>query len=112
MRVGGEKIPTVQLRLLNGDTLNCEIRGDNKRALARQLAQRLYTEVGIEGRARWDTREWVLESFAIERITDYARVSVGAALQNLYERMGTRLEAIDDIDSFLADVRGDDEEND
>lgn len=110
VRIGGEKTTTVQMRLLNGDLLSCEIKGNQRRSIARQLAQRLYTEVGITGTAIWDTREWILEDFVIERITEYSPKGVAAALQSLYETMGTHLEAIEDINSFLSELRGENEE--
>jgi hypothetical protein len=109
VRIGGEKTPTVQLRLLNGDMLSCEIKGNQRRAIARQLAQRLYTEVGITGTAVWDTRDWIIEDFTIEQITEYSSKGVAAALQGLYETMGTHLEALENIDSFISEIRGENE---
>lgn len=106
VRVGGEKVLTAQIRLISGELIKCEIKGLQKLNVAKELARRLFTEVGVTGKATWDSLDWKLEEFEIESITDYSGTKIRTALQGLYETAGKYLESIEDIDAFIAEVRG------
>lgn len=110
IRVGGIEPPRVALRQLTGSIVNCHITRSNDLQIARQLGQRLYTEVGVYGTGRWDLRDMSLDHFLIERLTEYSKKPIGVALEGLYAIVGKSYESIDDIDQLVAEIRGTDEE--
>jgi hypothetical protein len=108
--VGGVDPPRARIRLLNGVLFNCNITRRDQLMIARQLGERLYTEVGVYGTARWDARDMSLQYFAIERLTEYSKKPITDSLESLRAVVGEYYDRIDDIDEFIADVRGTDEE--
>lgn len=108
--VGGVNPPRARLRLLNGNLVNCNITERNNIQVARQLGERLYSEVGVYGTARWDLRDMSLNYFQIERITEYSRKPVDEALHALYSIAGENYDRVGDIEQLIAEIRGTDED--
>jgi hypothetical protein len=108
--VGGASQPRASLRLFSGNILRCNVSVLHGIGLAKQLGQRLYTDVGVEGEATYDLRDMSIENFLIQRLTEYSKTPITEALDSLNVIMGKYLEDIDDIDSFVADLRGKNED--
>jgi hypothetical protein len=94
MRIGGET-PRVTIRLLNGDVLNCHISevGDNR--IAKELAKRLYSVVGVSGHGTRHSRSMRLSYFMIEEILPYqdtppnlAFAEIANSIRHILEPMG------------------------
>ncbi len=113
VRIGGEDPPRVTIRLVNNNQLfNCNIlnRRGTGLAIARQLGQRLYTRVGLRGTAHWNPNDMSLDYFVVEEITEYRGTGIAQALESLREVAGHYYEAVSDIDAFISDARGNDED--
>lgn len=110
IRVGGESPPRAGIRLITGNYVTCNITERENLRIARQLGERLYTEVGIYGTARWDLRDMSLDHFLIEQLTEYSRKSVDEALESLSIVAGKYYDRVSDIEKLVADIRGADEE--
>src|SRR5258708_5989928 len=104
--VGGVDPPRARIRLLTGDILNCNITQRDELQIARQLGQRLYSEVGVYGSARWDLRDMSIDFFQIERVTSYSKKSISEALDSLNSIVGEQYRGIDDFDQFINEIRG------
>lgn len=102
-RVGGVR-PRVKLRLANDNYMHC----DASTGLAQQLGSRLYTEVGLDGAARWDPRDGSLVYFQAQAITGYDPVDARLAFEELAEASDGEFEGIADLDSFIASLREED----
>lgn len=63
--------------------------------MAKQLADRLFEEVGLEGIATWDTASWSIVSFQVERLLPYRATDARTAFDELREAVG---DAFDDVD--------------
>ena len=101
MRVGG-KTPKVMIETPDGQSLFCDI--DEK--LAIELAPRLYSWVGLEGIARWNTKDYKIESFRIEQITDYEGGNILKTLKDLSILAGRYFDQIDDdVQKYVANIR-------
>src|SRR5690606_38320829 len=99
---------TAKMILLNGARLDCNVTERDDLAVARQLGRRLYTEIGVKGEASWDLRDMSVVFFRIDELLDYQATPLPEALDNLYEIAGQHFEAIDALDTFIADLRGND----
>jgi hypothetical protein len=106
--VGGVEPPRARIRLFNGNIFNCHITRRGRYQIARQLGERLYTEVGVYGVARWDVRDMSLDHFLIERLTEYSKKPIDQALESLYSVAGKHYEAVEGIESLIAEIRGTD----
>lgn len=100
IRVGGKR-PKVQLRLVSGEVLTSEI----SRPFAEQLASRLYTEVGLEGEAIWDTDAIQIVSFRVSRVLSYRETPITEAFRSLYGCGGSAWAGIGPND-YVGGVRG------
>lgn len=106
IRVGGTT-PKVFLRLPDGRGLNCAFIGKKKvqRNVARELAPRIYSWVGLQGVAKWSAQDYILKEFSIESITEYQDVSIVSAMSELSKLVGRFFNPIDDVDRFVAEQR-------
>lgn len=100
IRVGGKR-SKVQLRLISGDVLTAEV----TRPLAKQLASRLYTEVGLEGEAVWGREDLQIVSFRVTRLLSYEETPITEAFQSLSDCGGDAWKGID-LDKYVREVRG------
>jgi hypothetical protein len=103
MRVGGATRPRAEIRLHDERLLNADLTED----VAKELAQRLYEEVGLEGVAGWNTTTWKVESFRIQAVTPYRKTPILEAFASLAKAAGG---ALDDVDAaaYVAALRSED----
>lgn len=73
--------------------------------LVKALAPRIYTRIGVEGLAEYDTSDWSIRSFTIDRILDYEDVPIGEALDAIYKASPTAWEGVSDIAGFISRMR-------
>ncbi|MBI1278921.1 MAG: hypothetical protein GC179_12405 [Anaerolineaceae bacterium] len=107
--VGGVEPPRASIRLSTGNIQVCHITRGQDLQIARQLGQRLYSEVGVYGTARWDLRDMSLDHFLIERVTEYSKKPVDQALESIYDIVGNYYSNVD-IEQLITEIRGTDEE--
>ena len=100
-RVGGSE-PRAWLRLDDGDRVICRLPAD--RVLAQHLAQHLYREVGLSGRAVRDTRNGELVELFVEELT-YVETPVTESFQQLERVMGRYWSDVD-VMSVVREERG------
>lgn len=108
--VYGEDPPRARLRLTNGNVLSFRITRRNALEVARQLGQRLYTRVGVKGVADWDARDMSLLDFRIDEVTNYVPRPILESVADLRAIVGHYYGGVDDIDSLVAELRGDGED--
>jgi len=107
--IGGTDPPVAKLRLLDGQLQTCNVTEKDNLRVARELGQRLYTEVGVRGEVRWDLRDMSIDHFRIDEVLSYRTIPITEAISNTYDVMGEYLETIDDIENYFADLRDDGE---
>ena len=100
-RVGGAE-PRAWLRLDHGDRVICRLPAD--RVLAQHLAQHLYREVGLSGRAIRDTRNGELVELFVEELT-YVETPVTESFQRLERALGPYWSDVD-VMSVIREERG------
>lgn len=102
-RVGGKETRAC-FETVQGQRLNCKVAS---RDLARQLGKCLYTEVGLQGTAKWfgDTME--LHDFIIEALLDYEPTPLPTAFSELSEVIGDNIRHLHhtEIDNFATELR-------
>jgi len=102
LRAGGRE-PRSTLLFPNGEKL--AVTGDE--LVTKQLAQRLYEDVGIEGIATWRSSDWKMVAFKAQRVLEYRPqdADVVQAFTDLAEASGGRW---DDVDAaaYVRDLRG------
>ncbi len=103
LRIGGENPPTARIRFMDGVTMTCQVQTTE---LASKMAQRLYEMIGVRGTARWATSDMSLYEFRIEHLTEYRQTSILEAMESLREVAGKYYEEIEDINAFVAELRG------
>ena len=99
LRVGGVR-PRARLRLSHGGFLSASI----TQAQARQLAPRLYTDVGLEGEASWSAFTGELEALKVQRLSPYEGLSGADALAELARNDGDHWRGID-ADAYVRHLR-------
>lgn len=108
LRIGGDAPPRARIRFLDGFTKSCAV---CSRELAREMARRLYETIGVRGRGKWDVKNMRLREFYIEGLTEYRQTSITSAIESLREVTEEHYQSIEDIDAFVADLRGREPEN-
>jgi hypothetical protein len=104
-RVGGENWPSavlihpvmgkITVRLANSD-------------LAKELGDKLFKMIGLEGEARWDSDEWELEEFRADAIVAvYPRVGITEAFEALAQAAGDTWDTVDP-EEYVRELRSDD----
>lgn len=99
-RVGGAK-PKIMLATIEGVTVYCDV----SEAIAKELGHRLYTEVGLKGRATWNSKTLELESFVVEEVLEYTSNSPVDAFRELRDLIGESFTDIDDVNKFVSSLR-------
>lgn len=107
VRVGGEKKQTVSLRLLDNSLLLVDAASEE---LAKQIAHRLYSRVGLIGTATYDPVSLSMLEFTANELSEYSETPLEDAFQSLREVLGPYIDAIDDIEAYFSDIRGDSDE--
>ncbi len=103
LQIGGEKKPSARIRFLVGETLNCDVKTTD---LACEMASLLYQLIGVRGVATWDLKNLSLIKFQIDELTEYRKTPITEAIESLRKLVGKYYQDIDDIDAFIADLRG------
>ena len=105
VRVGG-RTPKVMVELVNGQTIYCDSGID----IARQLGSKLYSVVGLVGLAHWDAESLKMEQFAIKGLTAYEESPLTDAMNELAKIAGAYYSDINDVDKYIAGLRGSESE--
>lgn len=100
LRVGGEP-PAAWLRTMDGDKVNVDLTVE----MAKQLAHRLYEQVGIEGEVEWNRADWKIAKFRATRITAYRESPILQAFNELAAAAGNAWDDVDPIE-FVRKQRG------
>lgn len=99
-RVGGAE-PKIQFKTFDGQLLYCS----TTQEIAKQAGNRLYKQVGLEGRAEWNSETLRIENFYVSAISNYEKVSPSVAFEELSRLVGDSFDEIIDVDSFVAEIR-------
>jgi hypothetical protein len=99
-KVGGAE-PRVVLRLSGKETISCETTPE----IAKNLGKRLYEFVGVQGRAKWQYGQTVLESFKINEILEYKESPIVSAMNELAAIVQPHW-ANKDANELIAEIRG------
>lgn len=102
LRVGGAE-PKVQFRSIDNELIYC----DATREITRQVASRLYEQVGLRGQAMWDLETGGLKSFVVEDILEYEDAGLVQAFTELREIIGGYFDEVVDVDAFVDELRSD-----
>ena len=70
------------------------------------MAKRLYDVIGVRGTAKWNTTEFRPVEFTVEHLSEYRQASILEAMESLREVAGKYYEEIEDINAFVAELRG------
>jgi len=101
VRVGGKE-PKVEIETIDGLTLFC----DASLEITTKLGSKLYQTVGLTGTAQWDYSLINIESFKISGVTDYERVSLRQAFNELANLTRGYYAEIKDVDNYISELRG------
>ena len=102
-RIGGDH-PKAFIRLfIDGKIHSCEV---NTPDLAQEIAKHLYKIIGVRGSAKWEVETMKLCSFCIEELTEYRQTSLTEAFESLSEVAAKHYADLEDVDAFVADLRG------
>ncbi len=101
-RVGGKKEPKALLSLPKTGSLSCDVSEE----MAKKLAQRLYTWVGVAGQAKWNIDDDSIAAFQIESLTSYEDTPLSDAIQELAKITGELWKDEEDVIKAVAKLRG------
>ena len=108
LRIGGENKPTASIRFLEGFTIpSCPI---VSMELASKIAQRLYEIIGVRGISTRVSSDLSLINFKVLELTDYRQAPLLEAFDSLKDVAGKYYEQIPNIDSFIDELRGRDDD--
>jgi hypothetical protein len=100
-RVGGAT-PKVVIRTATNSSISSAVSED----LAKKLAQRLYSWMGLRGTATWCTEDFTMEDFKIEDITEYEEQPLKKSMDELSRLIGTYWQDEKDVTGTIAQMRG------
>lgn len=86
-----------QLARLDGQIMACEIAEDT--ALVEQLRNRVNTEIGVRGVARWRLSDMALVGFCIEQLLSYRELPLADALEQSHQVMGHYMELLNNVEA-------------
>lgn len=101
-RIGGVR-PMARIRISEHEVISCSVSYD----LAKSLASRLYENIGLTGRATWNTQNWSMTTFEIHNITQYEGGSIKDAFRELANAAGDAWSDIDDVKEYIRSLRED-----
>lgn len=101
IRVGGVE-PRVMVGLATGEKVFCNV----EHGLAKQLGQRLYSWVGLRGQGKWSAADFSLQEFRVKEITKFEDRPASEAMTQLAEQVGNYFGDIEDVEGYVADLRG------
>ena len=100
--VGGRQKPRVFLSLPKPPSLHCDVSEE----MAIKLAPRLYTWVGVVGRATWNTDDHSIEAFEIEALTPFEDTPLSEAVKELSKVTGKSWKEEKDVIGAVKRLRG------
>ncbi len=100
-RTGGKE-PRVEIETVDGQTLFC----DAPLEITKLLGTKLYEVVGLIGVAEWDTELNNIEQFSIKDVTNYEKVSLKNAMNELGEHTRAYYSDIVDVEKYVSELRG------
>ncbi|MGG6263870.1 hypothetical protein ACQ4M3_11085 [Leptolyngbya sp. AN03gr2] len=99
-RVGGSE-PKIQFKTLDSKIIYCS----TSKLVAKEAGIRLYTKVELRGFAEWNTETLEIEDFYVTGISSYEEVPMLQAFEELSHLIGDAFDKIDDVDSFVSEIR-------
>lgn len=103
LRIGGASGPRALMRFSNSPPLSCKVKSTE---LASEMGERLYETIGVRGKGEWKVGSMEIHEFRIEELTKYRQTTLTKAFESLREVAGKYYDEIEDIDAFVADLRG------
>lgn len=100
IRVGGVS-PKAMIKLTDKQTVYCDIKED----LAKSIGHKLYSWVGLSGMATWNTEDYSLESFKIDKITEYEDIPITKSISELSSAVGKHLRDKIDVIKMISELR-------
>lgn len=104
IRVGGAT-PHILVRTVEGRTQSFQVNFE----LAKELANRLYTVVGLVGIAEWRANDLSLVSFRVNEILDYQETAIAEAVAELSKIAKRYFDDIDDVSEYVKNLRSENE---
>jgi hypothetical protein len=101
LRVGGKE-PKVMFEPFSGMTIYCNVSED----LAKKLGEYLYTEIALKGIAKWNPHTLDLCNFKITGYHEFKSGNIQNAFSELSKLIGKYFSDVDDVDGYVADLRG------
>lgn len=106
-RVGGATSLRCGLRVRGqANMLICRVQNFD---VARQLGQHLYEHIIVDGNATWFRRSWKLHSFEIRAMRKLDDKSVSDKFDALRQAADGFFDNINDVESYISDLRGEDD---
>ena len=100
-RVGGAT-PKVVIRTGENKSISCAVSEE----LAKNLAQRLYSWMGMRGTGTWSTEDYTMEEFNIEEISTYEDQPLEKSINELSSLIGKYWQNEEDVISAVSKIRG------
>jgi len=102
MRIGGVS-PRLMIRVMGAEEpITVDVATKH---LAREIGNRLYTSVGLSGRAEWHSLTSAMLSFRAEELLPYEDRDLSESLGDLSALIGEDLDDITDVEGWLAEQR-------
>lgn len=101
VRVGGVD-PKVALKIRDGETLFCNISED----LAKEVGKGLYTEVGVNGVAKWLKEDYSIVDFRISSFFKLERSSLTKSFDECRNLIGKYWKDVTDVPAEISKIRG------
>jgi hypothetical protein len=99
-KVGGDA-PMILFKPFDENPLSCK----TTKELAKEAGALLYSIVGINGIAEWDSDKLQIKVFKILEFTPYRETPTQKAFNGLREIIGDWVDSIEDIESFCNELR-------
>lgn len=98
--VGG-KDPNIHIETPSGESMICKVNISQ----AIFLANKLYSWVGLKGKARWDSKFFQIRDFEVEEIIDFEPGKTGQTLTDLGKSIGKYFKDITNVKEYVDDLR-------
>jgi hypothetical protein len=101
MRAGGYT-PTVTLKFLDGQTGTYQIRGTDRKALAKRIAGHLYDTVKLQAEAWWNAKTLEIENLYVLDLLEWRDVHLAQVYREHGERLPITL-TFNSVEELLAE---------
>jgi hypothetical protein len=102
VRAGGDATPTVALSFLNGQSGTYQIRGRDRKELAKRIARHLYESVRLQVECWWNSSTLEIENLVVHELLDWRDMHMA----EVYRENGNRLPVtltIGSVEELLAE---------